>query len=136
MAEKVEQILADLYEEKASVEKKVEEAVAEIEHQRKYLKERVDMLLEVMDAFSMGDLTVRLPQEEGELGRLFEGFNSSVENFRHVLLELNQAIDSVTSTALQIQKSSEGMAQGIRTAKLLLKEATLYNKQQPKYLSL
>ena len=124
MAEKVEHILADLYEEKASVEKKVEEAVAEIEHQRKYLKERVDMLLEAMDAFSMGDLTVRLPQEEGELGRLFEGFNSSVENFRHVLLELNQAIDSVTSTALQIQKSSEGMAQGIRNQSLQVSEVS------------
>ncbi len=100
-----------LQEEKASVEQKVREAVAEIEARQRYLAESVEHMLTQMERFAEGDLTVHLEvRQRDEIGRLYEGFNRAVVNIRRMLLRVTEAIASTSSSAAQISASSEELA--------------------------
>ncbi len=100
-----------LQEEKASVEQKVREAVAEIEARQRYLAESVEHMLTQMERFAEGDLTVHLEvRQRDEIGRLYEGFNRAVANIRRMLLRVTEAIASTSSSAAQISASSEELA--------------------------
>ncbi|MCS4138084.1 methyl-accepting chemotaxis protein [Salinibacter ruber] len=100
-----------LEDEKASVERRVEEAVRESEQQKERLQESVDTMLEAIGRFADGDLTVRLPTgREGAIGRLFEGFNEAVAGLRSIVGRVREAAGSTASATEQISASSEQMA--------------------------
>ncbi len=100
-----------LEDEKASVERRVEEAVRESEQQKERLQESVDTMLEAIGRFADGDLTVRLPTgREGAIGRLFEGFNEAVAGLRSIVGRVREAAGSTASATEQISSSSEQMA--------------------------
>ena len=78
-----------------------------------YLSRSVATILQEMEAFSGGDLTVRLQAEkDDEIGRLFNGFNGAVENIGRTIAEVNQAVEAAASAATQISSSSEELAAG------------------------
>ena len=111
MVVSMREALDALQEEKASVEQKVREAVAEIEAQQRYLAESVEHMLTQMERFAEGDLTVHLEvRKNDEIGRLYEGFNRAVANIRQMLVRVTEAIAATSSSAAQISASSEELA--------------------------
>ena len=113
MVKNIKKANEDLYNEKAAVEKKVEDAVKESEQQRIYLSESVNKILFEMDKFASGDLTVKLDTEkDDEIGRLFQGFNKSVKNIQNIITGVTEAVEATASAAYQISSSAEEMAAG------------------------
>ncbi len=105
------QAIDALQEEKASVEQKVREAVAELEAQQRYLAESVEHMLAQMERFAEGDLTVKLEvRQHDEIGRLYEGFNRAVANIRQMLVRVSEAIATTAGASAQISASSEELA--------------------------
>ncbi len=79
--------------------------------QSAYLAGSVDAMLAQMRRFAEGDLTAHLTAEhDDEIGRLFTGFNESVENIRAMIVAVEQSVASAASAALQIRASTEGLA--------------------------
>lgn len=104
---------SQLEEEKKSVEKKVVEAVKESEKQKEYLSGNVKKLLESMEKFSSGDLTVKLNIEnDDEIGKLFIGFNKTVENLKKTVVEILSSVDNTTHSVAEISSSTEEMSAG------------------------
>lgn len=100
--------------EKASVEQKVEQAVATAEERRRYLARHVDRMLERMEQFAQGDLTVHLESERDndEMAQLFTGFNQAVGNIRHLFERVQHAVEATLATALEIAQATEQLAAG------------------------
>lgn len=100
--------------EKASVERKVEEAVAEAESKKQYLARNVDRMLVQIDHFAGGDLTIKLVPErtDDEIAQLFEGFNRAIDNVRNLFSQLHESVDTTLSTAMKIATASEQIAAG------------------------
>jgi methyl-accepting chemotaxis protein len=100
----------ELEQEKLGVERRIESAVRESEIQKRYLSESVTAVLEKMEQFAEGDLRVRLEKgKEGEIGRLFEGFNQAVENTGRLLSQVTEAVNTVANAANQINSSTEDL---------------------------
>lgn len=100
-------------DESKSAAQKANEAKTAAEEQSKYLAESVNEMLEAIDKFSNGDLTVALPtNKKDDIGRMFEGFNKAVENIRSMLERINEAVSSTASASSQISASAEEMAAG------------------------
>ncbi|MCU7493894.1 MAG: methyl-accepting chemotaxis protein [Ignavibacteria bacterium] len=113
MVESLKQSLKNLASEKAGVEKKVEEAIRESEASKNYLERSVDEILQAMGKFSKGDLTVRLHSDKNDtIGKLFEGFNSTVENFNYMVTNVADAVSETASASGQISASTEQIANG------------------------
>lgn len=102
-----------LKEEKASVERKVEEAVKESKEQKEYLENSVNKILIEMNKLSEGDLTANLNVEtQDSIGKLFKGFNNTVENIGKIVREVNESVNSTVTVSTQIASSIEQMAAG------------------------
>ncbi|MGD8779797.1 MAG: HAMP domain-containing protein [Ignavibacteria bacterium] len=103
----------ELVAEKKGVERKVEEAVKESEKQKKYLEESVNEILDKMNSFAEGDLTVELEIKNGDqIGKLFIGFNNVVNKIREMIIKVSEAVQVTASASSQISSSSEEMAAG------------------------
>ncbi len=114
MIASLKQGLNDLAAEKASVDRKVEEAVHEIRDQREYLQESVREMLSAVEQFSRGNLTARLvPQRRDDIGTLFEGYNRALENVRLMIAKIIEESEITASASTQITTSIEHMARGI-----------------------
>ncbi len=111
LVDTVEDSTKALQEEKASVERRVEEAVRESEKQQQYLQENAEKMLEAMNRFTSGDLKVALPEDvEGVMGELFRGFNHSVSRFRMLIEKLMEVVNQTLGSASQIRNYSEEIA--------------------------
>ena len=112
----VEQIRASteaLAEEKAGIERRVEEAVQSSEAQQRYLAQSVDRMLQEMRKFADGDLTVHLQhQRDDEIGQLYRGFNRAVSNIRDLFAQVQRAVSSTVSASTQISSATEELAAG------------------------
>ncbi len=107
--EQVEQksLQAELSAEEAN------QAKAGAVEQQNYLAASIEKLLVKMESFSKGDLTVNLEiEKEDEIGKLFNGFNKSVENIGKLIVKLQEAVEATASASSQISSSSEEMAAG------------------------
>ena len=89
-----------------------EEAQRRAETRREELQSSVETMLEAMGRFADGDLTVRVDESgvEGNMARLFEGFNRSVGNLRQMVGQVREAAESTSASASQISSSSDQMA--------------------------
>ncbi|MCP5062105.1 MAG: HAMP domain-containing protein [Ignavibacteriae bacterium] len=97
--------------EKASVEAKVEIAVKNAEEQKEYLSKSVEKILNAMEGFSQGDLTVQLPVESNDsIGQLFEGFNLTVNNLNKIVSRVHESVDSTITASTQIAAGIEEMS--------------------------
>ncbi|MGE5409452.1 MAG: methyl-accepting chemotaxis protein [Clostridiales bacterium] len=113
MVENVNESLEKLSAEKVGVEKKVEEAIRLSESQKEYLSHSVESMLMAMDRFAGGDLTVRLDIAKDDLiGKMFKGFNETVESFSKMVINVTEAIQETASASNQISASTEEMALG------------------------
>ena len=102
-----------LNKEKDSISLRVEEAIRDSEEQKKYLSESVGRILQEMERFADGDLTVCLDVEkDDEIGRLYGGFNKAIENIRTMLIKVSEAAATTASASSEISSSTEQMAAG------------------------
>jgi methyl-accepting chemotaxis protein len=113
----IERAKAEAEQAKAEAERaeaEAEEARERAEQRRADLEENIETMLKAMDRFAGGDLTVRLEAEpDGEIGRLFEGFNRAVEELHQMVAKVREVAESTSTTAAQISASSDQMAAGI-----------------------
>ena len=116
MVARVRSALTDAEQGREAAAAAAHEAEAQKEralHDQGYLSRSVATILREMDAFSAGDLTVRLPvEQDDEIGRLFKGFNGAVENMGRTIAELNGAVEAAASAAMQISSAAEELAAG------------------------
>ncbi|WP_162890701.1 methyl-accepting chemotaxis protein [Salinibacter ruber] len=97
--------------EATSAAEAAEEAQQEAEAQQEYLSRKVQEMLDAMDRFADGDLTVRVQAgRDDEIGKLFDGFNRAVEGVRQAFTKVRGASEKTVSAAGQISASSEQMA--------------------------
>lgn len=83
------------------------------EEQNERLATNVDTMVEAMDQFAGGDLTVQLDTEKsGDIGRLFRGFNDAVAGVRQALREVLRSVETAASTAAQVSASTDQVAAG------------------------
>ncbi len=88
--------------------------ITEIKNIQKYLNTSTNRLLEEMDKFSNGDLTVEIrpEKEDDDIGKLFLGFNKSVKNITRIIDSVIQTVEATASASAQISSSAEQMAAG------------------------
>ncbi len=88
--------------------------LTEAKEKEKYLETNTEILLENMERFAKGDLTVKLEnKDENDLiGKLFKGFNLTVQNLRTMTNQIKDAIEATASASTQISSSAEQMAAG------------------------
>jgi methyl-accepting chemotaxis protein len=78
-------------------------SIRELEDRRAYLGRSVDRLLEAMDAFAAGDLTVRVTAErQDEIGRLAEGFNGALATMRALMEQLAGNAGELASASAEL----------------------------------
>ncbi|MCS6807821.1 MAG: methyl-accepting chemotaxis protein [Bacteroidota bacterium] len=110
MVESIHTSRAALEAEKASVERKVEEAVRESEAKKRYLEHSVNTILQSMRKFAEGDLTVQVStpssHNDDDIGRLFSGFNYAVTTIHHLMQQVQQAVMTTASASTQISSST------------------------------
>jgi methyl-accepting chemotaxis protein len=100
-----------LISEKNSVEQKVEIAIKESEKQRTHLSDSVVLLLNRMDKFSKGDLTVSVEvNDNDEIGQLFGGFNKAVKTLHEMFLEIHASVNTTTNSVEEITSGTEEVA--------------------------
>ncbi len=101
---------AEMAEQKAIIEQKARET----EEREKYLNECVNKMLNAMDKFAQGDLTVSLVCDSSNetITRLYTGFNNVVQNIKDMIRKLSEAVESTAETSSQISSSTEELAAG------------------------
>lgn len=101
---------SDLAEKAASEAKAAKE---EAESQQEYLASSVDEILVEMEKLANGDLTVNLKvKNDDDIGKLFKGFNQSVENIRNAMQTVSQSVEATASASAEISSSTEQMSAG------------------------
>lgn len=90
------------------------ESMQEIEEQSDYLSESIHAILNEMDKFAEGDLTVSVHSKKvgDEISQLFEGFNKAVSKIKMTISSVIEAVEATASASNQISSSSEEMAAG------------------------
>jgi methyl-accepting chemotaxis protein len=114
--EEMDALMDDLEEEKQRAQAKEQEArelTDTVEAQNEQLKRRVSTMLDKMDRFAGGDLTVRLGTDvNGAIGELYDGFNRSVANVRAMLQEVSSVVEATAATTSEVNASTEQLATG------------------------
>ncbi len=111
--QKLIRIAEDKSEEADKAKQEALEAKMNIEKEKDYLENKVNILLDKMNDFARGDLTVRLPNESHPiLGKLFSAFNESLEKLRNMFERINQAVLETSSAVAEISASAEQMSAG------------------------
>lgn len=89
------------------------ETERELAEREEYLSRKVDDLLAAMRRFAEGDLTVQADADaDGDIGRLFEGFNEAVARMRDTVGQVVEAVSTAGSTAERVSASADELAAG------------------------
>jgi len=123
-------MMRQIEDEKASVERKVEEARRQlllgqeetrrrdaeslrlVQEQQQYLEERSREILNAMQRFALGDLTVSVPlnSREDDMHKVAVGFNRSVASVRTLVEQVIHNVEQTTAIAAHISSASAQMA--------------------------
>ncbi len=79
-----------------------------------YLAENTKIILEAMEKFSKGDLTVQVtpPDKDDDISKLFKGFNSAVNKIRHMINKVSEATHATASASAEISSIAEELSSG------------------------
>lgn len=101
---------------KAENERIAAENLDRAEQQRAYLAKNVEDILRATNRLAAGDLTMRLtPERNDEIRRVFEGFNSSVENVRQMLEKVVSSVQHTVVSVEHISATTEQLSVGAKT---------------------
>lgn len=83
------------------------------EEEKLYLARSVQVMLDEMDKFADGDLTVELDaRSDDEISKLYQGFNRAVQNIRHMMEQVTEAVTQTGNASMQIRTSTEQLSAG------------------------
>lgn len=103
----------ELREEKQSVERKVHDATRTIEQDRAYLARSVETLLQGIERFADGDLTLRFARgEQGEIARVFSGFNYALSKIQDLLVNTHEAVVEAAQAGVIIAEKAHEFSRG------------------------
>ncbi len=79
-----------------------------------YLADNTKIILEAMEKFSEGDLTVQVipPDKDDDISRLFKGFNATVDKIRHMIDKVTEATHATASASAEISSIAEELSSG------------------------
>ncbi len=88
--------------------------VTEIKEIENYLARSTETILNAMEKFAGGDLTVGVtPEKEGDdIAKLFNGFNTAVQNLKNMIHQVGEAVEATSTASTEISSSTEQMAAG------------------------
>ena len=123
---------AALEQEKESIQKRVKEALAALRAEEEisrlkdeqvlkqavelqaYLEERITQILQAMEEFSAGDLTVHLDLSGNDaMSRLYNGFNASIQNIRSLVATVANIVGQTTVTTSEISSEVNSVNVGM-----------------------
>lgn len=85
----------------------------EILAQQEYLARSTKNILNEMEKFASGDLTINLAAEkDDDIGKLINGFNASVNNVKQMIIDVSEAVAATASAVAEISSGSSQMASG------------------------
>jgi methyl-accepting chemotaxis protein len=103
----------ELKDEKQAVDKKIEQALSELNKRDRYLSTNVHTILTEMERFAAGDLTVEVSHDtDDDIGHLYAGFSAAVENIRSMVVHVSEAVETTASSTAEIAASIEEMSTG------------------------
>jgi methyl-accepting chemotaxis protein len=87
------------------------------EQERVYLSESVETMLETMNRFASGDLTVQLDipkkaEEMDEISRLYNGFNYAVATIRALVEQVVSSVETIAEASDDITTASSALKEG------------------------
>lgn len=102
------------------------------EERKEYLQKNVGMIIQAMEKFSNGDLTVQIPIERSdEIGRLQQSFNSAIGNIRTIIQQINnamlntaEAVTEITREAAQLTATADTQSQHVMGTVSAIEEMT------------
>jgi methyl-accepting chemotaxis protein len=117
MVDKIHEKMNEVQEKEAVAKEalqKSEQIQVEMEQQQKYLTESVNRLIESLEQFADGDLSVEIDYDNAndEIGRLFAGFNNTVRKIKELIINITEAVQATASASTQISSSAEELAAG------------------------
>jgi methyl-accepting chemotaxis protein len=105
------------------IDKKIQLAVQETDDKRAYLTTSIDTVLHAMESFVQGDLTIALHHTEAdEIGRLYAGFNASVQTMHTLVMNLRTAVSATTEATAHITDNIEATVQGAKKQLHVIKD--------------
>ena len=110
MTRSIRESKATLEKERDAIQHRVDEAVEIAQEHQKYLHAQVSRMLEAMNQFSRGDLTVTLQgTTDDEIASLFDGFTRAIGNIRVMLQSAQEGAIVAQRTADKINGIMEGV---------------------------
>ncbi|MFY7999451.1 MAG: methyl-accepting chemotaxis protein, partial [Candidatus Kapaibacteriota bacterium] len=115
MANNLDKLFHDIRQKSAQAEEAAEQAEKarrQALEQQEYLSRKVDEILVQMESLAIGDLTARLPLEQGvrgndSLSRLFKGFNATVNSIRELVSQLISATHQTGMVSVSMSSLAE-----------------------------
>ena len=110
--DKVNHLIEGLEQEKATQAARIQEAVTDIESQKVELDQHVAYLLNGIEEFATGDLTVSFdsPAKGDAISKLFTGINTAIERMENMIGEVNAAISTVMQATHEIGRVTEDVS--------------------------
>lgn len=97
--------------QKAVIELKVEEAIANSELHKEYLAASITYMLEKMQQFANGNLSVSLvAKNDDEIGKLYSGFNAAVKHMREMIFAIRDTVDVTSDASNTILSGSQELS--------------------------
>jgi methyl-accepting chemotaxis protein len=91
--------------------RKVEDMAYETNKHNEYLAATIDDMLEAMQRFSNGDLTVKFEVLGNDnISRLFVAFNSAIDSIRGLAIKVVETVQATASAGIEISSSTEEMS--------------------------
>lgn len=112
--EKVREAREDLQREQAIAHAKDQKILETAQEQQRYLESSVSRILQGVEQFSQGNLTVRLQSldadKRDEIARLTDGLNEAIANVRDLMRKVRETADSTAQSSNEILSATEKMA--------------------------
>jgi methyl-accepting chemotaxis protein len=83
-----------------------------------YLERSIAIILQELERFSIGDLTVHIEDganEDHNIGLLYRGFNRTVEQFRILVQEVADSVMNTAETTQQISTNAKNVSDGMNS---------------------
>jgi methyl-accepting chemotaxis protein len=110
-AEKLNQNLQKAQAQAEREKRKFEDMAYETNKHNEYLGYAIDDMLEAMQRFSNGDLTVKFEVVgEDNISRLFVSFNRTVESIRGLAIKVVETVQATASAGLEISTNTDEMS--------------------------
>lgn len=134
MAVSIKNLVEEQKLQQKSIEKRVEEAVAASETQKRYLSDSIERILTEMEKFAAGDLTVRLVAEntDDEIGLLSDGFNRAMTNINKMLANVAEVVEASAQATTEISSGTEELATGAQEQNMQTAEIVAAVEQMAK----